>query len=87
MFISASLILSSLFALASAAPKTQLSSIIAPIRQPQTSAQAWGRNIYYTMGNPVLTEDVNLYYIWYGNWTSEQKAILTDLGNTIGDSK
>jgi hypothetical protein len=39
------------------------------------------------MGNPVLTDDVNLYYIWYGNWTAEQKAVLTDLGNTIGDSK
>jgi hypothetical protein len=39
-------------------------------------------------GGRVLTGDVHLYYIWYGDWSQNQRAveILTALGRHIGDS-
>lgn len=38
-------------------------------------------------GGPVMTSDVTVYYIWYGNWTGNSaKTILTDFANTIGGS-
>ena len=44
------------------------------------------RDIKYTMGNPVLTGDVNIYYIYYGNWTDSQKDILEHFMKNIGTS-
>ncbi len=40
-------------------------------------------------GGPVManTNGVNVYYIWYGNWSGNSTVqILTDLGNNIGGS-
>lgn len=38
------------------------------------------------MGAPVLTDTVNLYYIYYGNWTDSQKATLDHFGSHISSS-
>lgn len=36
-------------------------------------------------GGPVMVNDVNMYYIWYGNWSGNTaQTILTDLANGIG---
>lgn len=43
-------------------------------------------DIQYTMGNPVLTGDVNVYYLYYGNWTTSQKATIEHFMNNIGES-
>jgi len=38
-------------------------------------------------GGPVMTSDVNIYYIWYGDWSGNSATtILTDLANNIGGS-
>jgi Phosphate-induced protein 1 conserved region len=37
-------------------------------------------------GGPVMVSGVNVYYIWYGSWTSSSRAILTDLAKSIGGS-
>jgi len=45
-----------------------------------------GNGIFYH-GGPVLTNGVNVYYIWYGNWSGNSAVnILTDLANGIGGS-
>jgi hypothetical protein len=44
------------------------------------------RDIQYTLGNPVLTDDVNVYYLYYGNWTESQKATLEHFMSNIGSS-
>ena len=44
-----------------------------------------GNGIYYH-GGPVMLGTVNIYYIWYGNWSSTAKQILTDFGSNIGGS-
>ena len=42
--------------------------------------------IYYH-GGPVMLGAVNVYYIWYGNWSNvTAKNILTDFASTIGGS-
>jgi hypothetical protein len=50
--------------------------------KPATSA-----SITYHNG-PVMTAatGTNAYYIWYGNWATGGKQILTDFGNSIGGS-
>lgn len=36
-------------------------------------------------GGPVMVNGVNMYYIWYGNWSGNTaQTILTDLANGIG---
>jgi Phosphate-induced protein 1 conserved region len=38
-------------------------------------------------GGPVMTNPVNLYYIWYGNWSGNSATtILTDLARSLGGS-
>jgi hypothetical protein len=38
-------------------------------------------------GGPVMLGTVNVYYIWYGNWSGNSATtILTDLANNIGGS-
>src|SRR5690349_23308242 len=38
-------------------------------------------------GGPVMLGTVNVYYIWYGNWSGDSAvSILTDLASTIGGS-
>jgi hypothetical protein len=38
-------------------------------------------------GGPVMLGRVNVYYIWYGNWSGNSAtSILTDLANSIGGS-
>jgi hypothetical protein len=42
--------------------------------------------IGYNMGAHVLTGAVNIYYIYYGTFTSAQKAIFQNFGNNVGSS-
>jgi hypothetical protein len=35
------------------------------------------------MGYPVLTDDVNIYYIYYGNWTDSAKETLEHFGEFL----
>ena len=46
-----------------------------------------GNGISYH-GGPVMHGTVNIYYIWYGDWSQDTKAnaILTNWGNSIGGS-
>src|SRR5689334_3227875 len=37
-------------------------------------------------GGPVMTSTKNIYYIWYGTWSSTAKSILTNLAQTEGGS-
>jgi hypothetical protein len=38
-------------------------------------------------GGPIMPGTVNIYYIWYGNWTGNSaESILTDWGNNIGST-
>lgn len=37
-------------------------------------------------GGPVMTTTKNIYYIWYGTWSSNAKSILTNLAQTEGGS-
>ena len=39
-------------------------------------------------GGPVMTATtgINLYYVWYGSWTTAAKGIITDFGNALGGS-
>ena len=40
----------------------------------------------YVYGSKVMTDDINLYYLYYGNWSQSEMAFLTDFSNNIGDS-
>ena len=42
--------------------------------------------IVYSVGKKVLTGDVNLYLIYYGEWTEAQKKIVNDFANGLGAS-
>ena len=45
-----------------------------------------GNGIYYH-GGPVMLNTVNVYYIWYGNWSGNSATtILTNLASNIGGS-
>lgn len=45
-----------------------------------------GNGINYN-GGPVMVSGVNIYYIWYGNWSGNSATtILTDFANSIGGS-
>jgi len=53
-----------------------------------TGAVVTGNGISYHNG-PVMHGTVNVYYIWYGDWTSldpKANTILTDWGHSIGGS-
>jgi hypothetical protein len=34
------------------------------------------KGIFYKMGNPLLTSNINVYLVWYGTWTADQKSIV-----------
>lgn len=52
-----------------------------------SSGKTSGSNGIFYHGGPLLTQGVNVYYIWYGNWSDNlAKTILTDLANGIGGS-
>ena len=53
---------------------------------PQAARPVKGNGINYH-GGPVMLGTVNIYYIWYGNWSGNSATtILTSLGNSIGGS-
>ncbi len=44
-------------------------------------------SMIYDHGGPVIHGTFNIYYIWYGNWSSNTAgAILTDLASNLGGS-
>ncbi|KAH6570978.1 hypothetical protein BASA60_007407 [Batrachochytrium salamandrivorans] len=51
------------------------------------SSGATTSNIIYTMGAPIITKPVTVYYIYYGSWSSSQKTIVEDFTRGIGSSK
>ena len=61
----------------------------APDRQgSRRSKPAAGSNGISYHGGPLLTNGVNVYYIWYGDWSGDVLAnsILTDLAQNLGGS-
>lgn len=56
-------------------------------REIRPAPSSSGNGIYYH-GGPVMGFGVNLYFIWYGDWSAESEAIaiLTALGQGIGGS-
>jgi hypothetical protein len=53
----------------------------------QGSAGSTGTNGIFYHGGPLLTNGVNAYYIWYGNWVGNSATtILVDLMSHIGGS-
>ena len=44
-----------------------------------------GNGIFYH-GGPIMTGTTNVYYIWYGNWSSGSQSILLNLASYIGGS-
>ena len=52
-----------------------------------TGAVTTGNGINYN-GGPVMRSGVNVYYIWYGDWTQDPgaNAILTDFARSVGGS-
>ena len=63
-------------------------SFVVPLKpfEDRISASPSFGQIGYTLGNPVLTGNVNVYYLYYGNWTESQKDILEHFMTNIGDS-
>jgi len=55
-------------------------------KQPIRQARASSRTGILYHGGPVMAFGVNVYYIWYGNWSSEAEsaAIVTALAQGIG---
>jgi hypothetical protein len=54
--------------------------------QPANRGKPSGNGISYH-GGPVMTNGVNMYYIWYGNWNGNNATtILTDFAQSIGGS-
>lgn len=58
-----------------------------PRAQASTGSVVQGNGISYHNG-PVMTKGVNIYYIWYGDWSKDStaNAILTDFASNIGGS-
>ncbi len=53
---------------------------------PSAQAGTTSNGISYH-GGPVLVNGVNVYYIWYGNWSANSApSVMTDFANTIGGS-
>jgi hypothetical protein len=54
--------------------------------KPVPNAKPGGNGISYH-GGPIITGTVNVYIIWYGNWSGNSATtILTDLAQNIGGS-
>ncbi len=73
-------------------PKTKIDKRVFPIKgkteggNALTKTQAAQAPITYH-GGPVLAKGVNVYYIWYGNWSSNSAvSILTDFMNNLNGS-
>jgi hypothetical protein len=65
----------------SAAPKTMTRATAAP--RPYATT---GNGISYN-GGPVMSNGINIYFIWYGNWSNNSAInILTDWAENIGGS-
>ncbi len=58
-----------------------------PPRGQSSTSVVTGNGISYHNG-PVMENGVNIYYIWYGDWTQDSTAntILTNFANAIGGS-
>jgi hypothetical protein len=57
-----------------------------PNARGQAGGGGSGNGIFYH-GGPLILGGTNVYYIWYGNWSSNTATtILTDLANYIGGS-
>src|SRR5689334_5414116 len=58
-----------------------------PPRGQSSTSVVTGNGISYHNG-PVMRNGVNIYYIWYGDWTKDPgaNAILTDFANNVGGS-
>ncbi|KAH6561715.1 hypothetical protein BASA62_009623 [Batrachochytrium salamandrivorans] len=67
-----------------AAPSSKRISV-SPLNGPHVFASAGG-DITYNMGAPLLTGPLNVYFIFYGDWTSAQKSIVTDFTSGLGRS-
>nr|KAJ3400610.1 hypothetical protein HK105_004671 [Polyrhizophydium stewartii] len=61
-------------------------NVITPIRGREPSSLA-SNPIHYNIGAPVITGPVKVYLIYYGSWSSTQKAIVEDFVKGIGASK
>jgi Phosphate-induced protein 1 conserved region len=53
--------------------------------QARAARPVRGSGINYHNG-PVLLGTTNVYYIWYGNWSTSAQSILTSLASSIGGS-
>jgi hypothetical protein len=78
-------LLSLLLPLSALAVPTTTPSVIMPLRNTIKEG-VFSPKISYQWGHPVLTNDVNLYYIYYGSFTNDQKETLEHFGDNIGDS-
>ena len=60
----------------------------APPQAASTGSGTTGNGINYN-GGPVMNTGVNMYYIFYGNWSGYPLAngILTNFANNIGGSR
>ncbi|KAL5036258.1 hypothetical protein BDV3_003306 [Batrachochytrium dendrobatidis] len=58
---------------------------IAPMRGKTLAATPYGP-ITYNMGAPLLTGPLDVYYVYYGNWTDSQKKLVQDFTSGLGDS-
>ena len=73
-------------------PKSKVDKRIFPVKGKKEDANtlAEGQNTQSAItyhGGPVMARGVNVYYIWYGNWTSNSAvAILTDFMNSLKGS-
>jgi len=58
-----------------------------PANAPIGGSGTTGNGISYN-GGPLILGGTNIYYIWYGNWSTDAGAntILTNFGNSIGGS-
>jgi Phosphate-induced protein 1 conserved region len=59
----------------------------APVPSGDAGGKPGGGNGIFYHGGPVMLGTVNVYYIWYGNWTGNSATtILTDFAKSIGGS-
>lgn len=57
------------------------------VAKPVGQAGKPGGNGITNHGGPIISGTVNVYYIWYGNWSGNSATtILTDFANSIGGS-
>ncbi|EGF82828.1 hypothetical protein BATDEDRAFT_86414 [Batrachochytrium dendrobatidis JAM81] len=68
-----------------AAPAAPHKISISPMHGKHHFATA-GDTITYNMGAPLLTGPLNVYFIYYGTWSAEQKQIVKDFTSGLGTS-